>query len=59
MSDIREAILEGAGIELIPHDAGGWYARIEGVGAIVHGRTPGEVMLKLADIVLGESTRVQ
>lgn len=49
--EIREAILEGAGIELIPLATGGWYARIGVLNTTVAGRTAGEVLLNLADIV--------
>jgi len=55
MNDIREAILESAGIELIPqHD--GWVARIGMLDEEVHGRTAAEVLLLLADIVMGPET---
>lgn len=50
-TEIREAILEGAGIELIPQDNGGWHARVGLLDVVVAGRTAGEVLLRLADIV--------
>jgi hypothetical protein len=53
LSEIREAILEGAGIELIPKDEGGWYARIGLLRQAVPGRTAADVLMQLADIVVG------
>lgn len=57
LSEIREAILEGAGIELIPKDSGGWYARIGLLRQAVCGDTAAAVLLRLSDIVVG--TRLQ
>jgi hypothetical protein len=54
-SEIREAILEGAGIELVPQQDG-WIARIGMLDLEVCGRTAAEVLLNLADIVSAPAT---
>lgn len=50
-AEIREAFLEGAGIELIEDPAYGYYLRVGVLPVVVKGRTPGECLLNLADIV--------
>lgn len=55
-NDIREAILEGAGVELYPDETtNGWYARVGMTLHRIDGRTAAEVFLKLADILVGDS----
>jgi hypothetical protein len=50
--DLKEAITEGAGLELIPHEDGGWYLRIGILNDTISGRTRAEVFLKVAQIFL-------
>lgn len=53
--EIREAIYEGAGIELYPDvNAGtGYYARVGTLDTRIGGKTAAHVFLLLADIMLG------
>jgi hypothetical protein len=53
MLEIREALLEGMAVELIPMDEGGWYGRIGILRHCVYGNTAAEVFLRLADILVG------
>lgn len=48
---LREALLEGARIELIPCIDFGWYGWIEAVDETIEGRTAAEVFLKIADLL--------
>ncbi len=50
--EVREAILEGMAVELIPEpDGRGWYARVGTLSWTVDGLTAAHVMLKIADIL--------
>lgn len=49
--EIREAVLEGAGVELIPDNPSGYYLRIGVLFDTIDGRTAAECFLKLADIL--------
>lgn len=51
-SEVREALLEGMAVELIPEPAGtGWYARIGTLSWTVEGDSAAHVFLKLADLL--------
>lgn len=50
--EIREALLEGMAVELIPEPNGsGWYARIGLLTWTVEGVSAADVLMKLADIL--------
>lgn len=51
-AEIREALLEGQALELIPEpDGTGWYCRIGLLPWTVEGRSSAEVMLRVAEIL--------
>lgn len=57
MSEIKEAILEGKAIELIPsHEGLAWYAKIGMLDHEVHGTSAADVLLTLSRIVAQQYT---